>query len=69
MKEIYMGKVVQACKLGLNQTTKEGSFYPRVDGKVVGENDRSFYETEAEAMAVAKRFVFAQANHTTTVIN
>jgi hypothetical protein len=42
-------------KLGLGETTLEGSYYPTIDGKAWGENGRAFWPTRAEAMRVGMR--------------
>lgn len=47
---------VSAQKLGLGMTTDKGAYYPKVDGKPVGENGRAFWPTREEAKAVARRF-------------
>ncbi|MBK1793377.1 hypothetical protein JHL21_02555 [Devosia sp. WQ 349] len=44
-------------KLGLGMTTDEGAFFPKVDGKPVGENGQAFWSTRAEAQRVANRFL------------
>jgi hypothetical protein len=42
-------------KLGLGETTKDGAFYPVIDGQAWGEDGRAFWPTRAEAMRVGIR--------------
>jgi len=58
----YMGHTVSIHSLGLGQTTNEGSYYAKVDGKNVGTDGRAFWETESQAEACARRFIFATEN-------
>jgi hypothetical protein len=58
----YMGRKVTIGKLGLNQRTEEGNYYPMVDGEKVGEKGRAFFWTPREAVACAKRFILAMEN-------
>lgn len=44
-------------RLGLGETTADGAYFPKVDGKAVGENGRAFWPTREEAQAVADRFL------------
>ncbi|MET3925637.1 hypothetical protein [Devosia sp. 2618] len=46
-----------AHKLALGETTKDGSYFPKVDGKPVGEGGRAFWPTRPEAQRVANRFL------------
>ena len=47
----------KVCKLPLNEYTEEGAYYAKVDGKVVGENGRSHWETYDDALACGQRFI------------
>lgn len=46
-----------AQKLGLSETTSDGAYFPKVDGKPVGEDGRAFWPTRAEALRVANSFL------------
>jgi len=52
-----------AQKLGLGETTSDGSYFPKVDGKPVGEDGRAFWPTRAEALRVANRFLTRLVDH------
>lgn len=40
---------IKVKKLGLGETTSEGSYWAEVDGEKVGTDSRAFWETENEA--------------------
>jgi hypothetical protein len=44
-------------KLSGGDFTKDGAYFPKVDGKAVGEGGRAFWPTRAEAQCVANRFL------------
>ena len=48
---------IKICKLGLGMSTDQGPYWAKVDGANVGEHGRSHWETEADAMACAERFI------------
>lgn len=52
-----------AQRLGLGDTTPDGAFYPKVDGKPVGENGRAFWPTKEAALAIARRFLIRLQAH------
>lgn len=53
----------EVSRLGLGDYTDAGAFYPKVDGKPVGENGRAFWPTREEAQAVADRCLARQIAH------
>ncbi|WP_338632160.1 hypothetical protein [Afipia carboxidovorans] len=57
-----MGKQprIRVRKLGLGDTTEEGSFYAQVDGENVGEDGRAFWETRDDAQRCGERFLAAK---------
>lgn len=50
-------KRIKIVRLPNGETTDEGCFFARVDGKCVGENGRAFFETYEEALACGVRFL------------
>ena len=58
----FMGQKVSIHKLGLGETTEEGSYYLKVNGENVGTNGRAFWNTAEEAEACARRYVLAMEN-------
>lgn len=52
-----MSQIIKVKKLPHEQYTLEGAFYATVNGKNVGEANRAFFHSHAEAKACGERFV------------
>lgn len=52
-----MKNEVKICKLGLGQTTKDGAYYAKVDGKNIGVDGRGFFDTPEAAQAAAEKYI------------
>ncbi len=52
-----MTNEIKICKLGLEQTTKDGAYYAKVNDKNIGVNDRGFWDTPELAQAAAEKYI------------